>query len=175
MTATKTMTLQPSAVDALAQALGITDRGLARVLTAFGFDQTCAPLVAWIPAIELAWIGGLTAPERHRLLGLVHGRHGVLDPRAEVLLRRCLARRPAHALFRAARRVLRAQLEALPPDERPALRARVIGPCTELAQVSGGLLGLAAVSEDEQDWLLALADDLRLPEEQRHTESGGVS
>ena len=56
--------------------------------------------------------------------------------------------------------MLHAQLAALPPVERPALIARVVGPCADLADVSGGLLGFAAVSTDERDWLLTLAGEL---------------
>ena len=55
---------------------------------------------------------------------------------------------------------MHAQLAALPPAERPALIARVVGPCADLAEVSGGLLGFAAVSADERDWLLTLAGEL---------------
>jgi hypothetical protein len=98
MTATTSMNPQHSTVGALAQALGITDPGPARVLNAFGFDQTCA-----------------------------------------------------------------------------TLRARVIGPCTEPAEVSGGPLGLGSVSDAERDWLLTLADDLRMPDEVRQAAGGGVS
>ncbi len=151
--------------DGLRRALGLDDRALVRVAGSFGLDATCAPLVAWIPTIELAWHRGLTDGERERILKLVYERHGVLGARAEVLLHEWLARRPPDALFRTARRVLRAQLANLPPHERPAVRARVIGPCATVAEVSGGFLGFGAVSADEQVWLLALADDLRLPDE----------
>lgn len=151
--------------DGLGRALGFDDRALVRVVSSFGLDATCAPLIGWIPTIELAWRRGLTERERERILTLVYQRHGVLGTRAEVLLRDWLARRPADALFRTARRVLRVQLAKLLPHERPAVRARVIGPCAAVAEVSGGLLGFGAVSADEQVWLLALADDLRVPDE----------
>lgn len=146
--------------DRLAHALGIIDRASARALASFGVEPVSALLVTWIPAVELAWIGGLTQAERRRLIGLVHGRHANLPDRAERLLDDWLARRPNSALFRVGRRVLQAQLAALPPAERPALIARVIGPCADLARVSGGLLGFAAVSASELDWLLTLADEL---------------
>ena len=146
--------------DRLAHALGITNRATARALASFGVEPVSALLVTWIPAVELAWSGGLTHAERRRLIGLVHRRHANLPDRAERLLDDWLARRPNNALFLVGRRVLHAQLAALPPAERPALIARVVGPCTDLADVSGGLLGFAAVSADERDWLLTLAGEL---------------
>ena len=96
-----------------------------------------------------------------------------LDAVAERLLDDWLARRPNNALFRVGRRVLHAQLAALPPAERPALIARVVGPCADLAEVSGGLLGFAAVSADERDWLLTLAGELAVHgSESDNTDSG---
>ena len=35
-----------------------------RVLGAVELDGTCSFLVAWLPAIELAWMGGLSHTER---------------------------------------------------------------------------------------------------------------
>lgn len=149
----------------LSRALGIRDRALVRVLSSFGLDATCAPLVTWIPAIELGWHRGLTDRERQRVLRLVYERHGILGSRAEVLLHEWLSRRPSDALFCTARRVLRAQLATLPADERPARCARVIAPCLELAESSRGLLGFAPVSDDQQHWLRTLAEDLLFPNE----------
>lgn len=103
-----------SPAEVLQQALGIPDPALARVLCAFGFDHTCAPLVVWIPAIEFAWLDGRTGAKQRRLLDLVRERHHALGVRAEARLREWLVRRPPDALFRTARRVLRAQVEALP-------------------------------------------------------------
>lgn len=164
----------PSPAEVLRQALGIPDPALARVLCAFGLDHTCTSLVVWIPAIEIAWLDGRTAAKQRRLLDLIRERHHALGVRAEARLREWLVRRPSDALFRTARRVLRAQLEALPPDERPAWRARVIGPCADLAHVSRGWLGWPAVSDGQHEWLLTLADDLRTPDEQHRTTGGGL-
>lgn len=159
--------------DRLAHALGITDRARARALASFGVEPESAFLVTWLPAVELAWIGGLTQAERRRLIGLIHCRHANLPDCAERLLDRWLARRPHDALFRVARRVLHAQLAALAPAERPALIARVVGPCSALAAVSGGLLGFAAVSTDEHDWLLTLADELAVHVSQGNNAGSG--
>lgn len=123
------------------------------------------PLVQWIPAIELVWMLGLTDRDRQWVLRLVYERHGIVGARAEVLLHEWLANRPSDVAFRAARRVLRAQLANLPPEERPALRARVMGPCTALAVVSGRPLAPTAEPIDAYLWLLALADNLLLSDD----------
>ena len=117
----------------------------------------------WIPAIELVWMLDLTDRERQWVLQLVYERHGILGARAEVLLHEWLVNRPSDVVFHTARRVLRAQLANLRSEERPALRARVIGPCAALAVVSGRLLARRAEPVDVYLWLLALADNLLLP------------
>ena len=155
-----------SRAERLGAVLGIENPALARVLASFGLDATCAPLVAWIPAIEFAWRRSPTGDDRQRILALVFARHGLLATRAEILLYEWLARRPPAALFSTARRVLRAQLAMLPPDQRPALCAGVIAPCVQLAERSRGLLGLGPVSDDQQRWLRVLAEDLLFPNEQ---------
>lgn len=156
----------------LGRELGIQDARLLRVLYAFGLDDTCGPLVSWIPAVELAWVGGLTARERKRLLQLVRARHAAIGASGERLLADWLRRRPPDALFRTAKRALRAQLTGVPPIERPALRARVIGPCVELAHASGGVLGCAAMSADERTWLETFTAELQLPDDPVSTTGG---
>lgn len=160
---------------ALRRALGVRNRALIRVVGSFGFDATCAPLVPWIPAIELVWMLDLTAREREWVLRLVYERHGVLGPRAEVLLHDWVASRPSDVLFATARRVLRAQLATLPPEERSALRARIIGPCAALTVVSGRLLGRRTDQVDAYVWLLALADNLLLPHDRSLLPEGAFS
>jgi hypothetical protein len=147
--------------DALGRELQVTDWWLVHTLRRFGLDRRSACLVPWLPAIELAWVDGLTAAERRQLLGLLYARHPALDRHAIQLLEGWLAARPADALFRIARRTLRAQLMALPVNERAALRARVIGPCVAVADASGGLFGFAAKSRPEHAWLQRLAITLR--------------
>lgn len=159
----------------LEEAIGVRDPGLVRVLDAFGLDATCSFLVAWLPAIELAWMSGLSHTERTRLLDGVRARHGALSARGEELLADWLRRQPSAALFRTARRALRAQLAALPPDERPGVRARIIGPCVSIAEASGGLLGFGTISPGELTWLETLARALRAPDEPLTTTTRGAS
>lgn len=44
----------------LATALGIAEQGSARALVSYGLKTESALLVTWFPAVELAWLGGLT-------------------------------------------------------------------------------------------------------------------
>ena len=145
----------------LGSALHVNDPQLIRLLESFGFDHTCADLVAWLPAIELAWLDGMTRAEHDRLCQLIHARHPVLSQRAAELLKDWLRRRPSNALFRTARRVLRAQIRELPSDERPALRARILGPCVDVGEVSGGIWRFRTLSEREREWLEQFAHSLQ--------------
>lgn len=159
----------------LADALGVHDARLARVLGAFGLDDTCAVLIPWIPAIELAWLEGLTRSEHERLRLLIRQRHPALSDRAVTLLKDWLRRRPSNAFFRTARRAIRAQLQALPPDERPALRARILGPCVEVGEMSGGVFGFPSLSTREQAWLEQFAQSLQDLNASVRQPRGGVS
>ncbi len=62
-------------IDRLRQSLGLDDPWLARQLHALGFDASCACLVPFVPAIDLAWIDGLTKREHQRILALIGQRH----------------------------------------------------------------------------------------------------
>lgn len=149
----------------LEDSLGVRDSRFVPVLESFGLDATCAYLVTWLPAIELAWIGGLSAAERRHLIDDIQARHASLSARGHDLVTAWLRRRPAQPLFRAARHVVRAQLAALPAHDRPVLRARIIGRCMDVAEAPSGLLCRRAVTKEEQEWLEALADALRLPDD----------
>ena len=148
-------------VDRLRQSLGLDDRWLARQLHALGFDSSCACLVPFVPAIDLAWIDGLTKREHQRILALIGQRHPHLSVAARRLLSAWLAQPPSKAVIRVVRRILRDQLSVLPPVERPALRARVVGPCVDLACTSGAWFGESAVSPAESAWLRRLERSLQ--------------
>lgn len=147
---------------------------IARALESFGITGDAIDLVTWIPAIELAWLGDVTDAERTRLVSLVKQRHPDLSVWSKGLLEEWLRRRPANALFRTARRALRAHLHALPPEERPSVRARIIGPCLDVADASGGLFGYRAASSQERAWLRALEAGLHIDDGQRRPDEGGV-
>jgi hypothetical protein len=149
------------------------DASLERVLESFGLDDESIVLLPWIPAIALAWLRGVTERERLRLVDLIRTRHPVLPARVAQLLLEWLRRRPSDAMFRTARRALRAQLRGLAPDERPALRARVISPCVEIADADGGLFGYRTISEEEQTWLRRLTAWLQTDAEAGSQRSGG--
>lgn len=139
---------------ALARTLDLWDAGIVRTLD--GVQST--HLLTWVPAIELAWLGGMTDTKREHLLRFILSRHGSLPHQVQRLLRGWLTRGPSDAFFQAARHVLVTQLLALPVDERPAFVARIIGPCMAIASPDSG--GLAGISPAERGWLTSLMHDL---------------
>lgn len=147
-------------ISALQRALGLPDPWLARVLHHWGFDATCAGLLPWVPAIAVAWIDGLTLAEHRRLVDLIGQRHPTLSPRATTLLTTWLCEPPPPYLVRVVRRTLCEQMALLPVEEREALRARVLGPCAEIARASGGRFGVGAVSVSEATALQQLSERL---------------
>ncbi|MGQ0736424.1 MAG: hypothetical protein ACT4QD_22565 [Acidobacteriota bacterium] len=135
------------------------DAGILRALNGADTDR----LLSWIPAIEFAWLGGMTEEKQGRLLRFIQTRHGTTPHQVQRLLRGWLTREPNGALFEAARRTLLAQLEILPTLEREAFTARIIGPCIAIASTSGvGTSDAAGLSSLERGWLLTLMHDLQI-------------
>lgn len=153
MAKSTTRRLLAGEADTPRRALGVADPSLAAVLRDHGFDDSCLCLIEWLPAIQLAWVGGLTRSEHRRVLALVSQRHPLLTSRASALLTSWLTQPPSAGVVRLARRVLRARLAALPPGEQKALRVRIMGACLDVAFAAGpGRPG--GVSGEEQAWLV---------------------
>lgn len=119
-----------------------------RRLSAAGVTPDSAPTVELLPALEVAWQGGVDVAERDRLLaaaGLGAASRQTMD-----LIAEWCVRRPDAEVFEAGLLVLRYRLQALAVDERPLFVARVTGACETVAKAAGGWTGFRRVSAAEQ-------------------------
>lgn len=132
---------------ALSVRLGVGDRDLVHALYGCGLRDETAWLIEWVPALEVAWAGGVDEPERRRVRELIGD--VAMQEAAAALLDRWLAE-PPHRVFQVARRVLRLRLAAMEEGERERLRDRVLTACAAAARASGGLLGVGALSAEER-------------------------
>lgn len=119
-----------------------------RRLSAAGVTRDTAPVVEFLPALDVAWQGGVDVAERDRLLAAA-GLGAAPQHTMDLIADWCLTR-PDPAVFEAGLVVLRYRLQALSPDERPLMVARVIGACDTVANAAGGWTGFRRVSAAER-------------------------
>ncbi len=145
---------------ALSAALGITDEALLQRLQALQVTADNAWLLSWLPAIQIAWLKGLSGGERQWLLDHIREKRGSIDEATASRLDGWLATKPDDGLFAAARAALVTRIGALAPAARAAATADVLDAARGVAGASGGILGVGSVSSDERAALEALARDL---------------
>ena len=140
---------------ALADTFGVHDMSLIRPLHAAGFRPAHAPLLDWMPAVDVAWVGSVDIVEREGLR-----RQIAADPRAVEaglpLIMGFLSVQPPPELMAAVRELLRRQLSAMDAVTRRERFDRILARCEAVGRASGGWLGIGAVSLDERRRMAAI-------------------
>lgn len=145
---------------ALGVTLGIGDDDVVARLYDFGLRSETAWLLGWVPAMEVASLGGIGEAERTCLRDLI-AKVSTDAPVAALLDAWCMA--PA-GLFESARLGLRIRMAGMPVTEREHLRDRVLASCATVGRASGGVLGFGALSAEERQLIDAIRADLeRVP------------
>lgn len=138
-----------------------------RRLTAAHVTPGTAVIVEFLPALELAWQGGVDVAERDRLLAAA--RLGAASQAVMDLIADWCVTMPDPAVFEAGLVILRCRLKALSPDDRPLFVDRVIAACNTVANAAGGWTGFRRVSAAERRVLHDVRAALtEAPEEHRN-------
>jgi hypothetical protein len=151
--------------EALAVKLQIDDPALLRRIMALGVTLDTGAAFLLAPLVQVAWAeGAVTDRERDTVLRIA-GEHGVekTSPAYTQLLE-WMRVRPANELFDTAVEAIKVGLSVLTPEERADRIKRIVDACQQVAAASGGLarlLGLGAVSTEEESVLDAIAATLR--------------
>ena len=137
------------------QSIGAWDLrpGLAALRRA-GLTPAAAAAVEWLPALEMAWIGGVVPAERDCLLSLAEA--SAIPSEARALIAAWCDVQPDGPAFAAGRAVLKQRGAMLPPAAAEALLDRVLDACEAVAGAAGGWMGFRTVSGAER----ALRHDL---------------
>jgi hypothetical protein len=152
----------------LAETLGVNDLEILRTLREMGYTRATVRLLYLVPLVQVAWAeGGVSRGERElileaaRLRGIEPG--GPAYEQLSEWLREC----PPEEFFARTLRLIGVILQALPPEEREAGRRDLVSYCTQVAEVSGGLLGLTGlgsrVCREERELLRRIAAELEQP------------
>lgn len=136
--------------EALAKASGIEDEAVLGKLVELGVrPETLAPL-SLIPLVEVAWAdGSLSKNEEASVLKAAAGINIKAESVAYGLLRQWLRNKPAPAMLEAWAHYVQGLCEKLTEEEKSSLKKEIIGHAREVARASGGVLGLGAISEEE--------------------------
>ena len=145
----------------LGQRTGLADPALLKDLEDLGFTPETIALLPIVPVIQMAWAeGGITAAERTLIVDLARQRGIAHGSAADRQLEDWMNNRPAASVFTRATRLIRAMLDS--GQEAAIMSAdEVVKHAESIAQASGGILGLARVSNEEKAILASLASELK--------------
>jgi hypothetical protein len=145
----------------LGQRTGLSDPALLKDLQDLGFTPETIALLPIVPVIQMAWAeGGITAAERTLIVDLARQRGIAEGSAADRQLEEWMGSRPDASVFTRATRLIRAMLDS--GQESAIMSAdEVVKHAENIAQASGGILGLARVSPEEKAILASLASELK--------------
>jgi hypothetical protein len=144
----------------MAEVIGVSDQDVLRDLQELGYTPDTVMLLHLAPLVQVAWAGGnVTRRERELIIGMARSRGIEEGSRADQQLTNWLDRQPSDEFFQSALRIIRAMLQAMPPEEREASKHDLVSHCASIAAVSGGVLGFGKISNAEQKLLERIATE----------------
>ena len=146
---------------ALEQQTGIHDPEMLRELSELGFTLETISLLPLVPVLQVAWAeNGISTAERRLIIDLARSRGITPGDAADRQLSEWLESKPSDATFHKATRLIAAMVDA--PDHRIEFSPdQLIEYCGRIAQASGGIFGIGAVSAEERTVLEEVAAALK--------------
>ncbi len=138
----------------IGQSTGVSDEDLLKRMSDLGFGPETLAVLPLVPLLYVAWADGTITDAERRTLTEVATRRGV---KGEALgrLEALMKKRPDHRFFETTFEMIRKMKEA-----RPGTLDDLSGLARQIAEVSGGLLGLGVVSGEEKEALERIAKEL---------------
>jgi hypothetical protein len=145
----------------MAEATGVADFEALEALQELGYTAMTVRLMPLVPLVQVAWAeGGVTAKERKLLLETAEARGITPGTPAYDQLLGWLEHEPPEEFYENTLRGLRILLHAIPDDLREAGRESLVEYCTQIAEVSGGILGFGKVSDEERELIARIATEI---------------
>lgn len=145
-------------MEALAQASGITDDAILQKLVELNIHAEVVSAMTAVPLVMVAWADGKLDDNEKK--AVLHGAHeaGISEECPSYkILGRWLTHQPGDELLDAWIGFTRTVSEALDDDARQSLKADLLQRARNVAEASGGFLGLtSAISDAEKDVLARL-------------------
>ena len=146
----------------MAEVAGITDQEILQELQQLGYTRDTVVLLHLLPLVQVAWAEwGVSARERQLILDVAKLRGVEPGSTAYEQLIQWLETRPSEEFAEKTLRLISAMLQALPPEKRETAKRDLVGYCTQVAAVSGGMLGFVnKISDDERAMLEHIAAEI---------------
>jgi hypothetical protein len=145
----------------MAEATGVADYEALEALQELGYTAMTIRLMPIVPLVQVAWAeGGVTTKERNLLLEIAEARDITPGTPAYDQLLGWLDDEPPQEFYENTLRGLRILLHAIPDDLREAGRESLVEYCTQIAEVSGGILGFGKVSDQERELIARIATEI---------------
>lgn len=143
------------------EATGVADQEVLEALQDLGYTSDTIRLLSIVPLLQIAWAeGGVTDDERKMILEIANSRGITEGAQAYQQLMRWLETEPPQEFFDNTLRAVSYMIEALPPDQRQSSRQNLVEYCTQIAEVSGGILGFRKISDEERMLIARIATEI---------------
>ena len=145
----------------LAEALGVHDEKILNSFKELGFSRDTVTILHLVPLVQVAWSDGhVSEAERTKIRDLAALRAVIPGTPGYITLERLLDERPPDRVFDFCWRVIRAMFATWSEEKREALEVSLPAYATEVASVSGGLVGFRSISREESVVLQRVAREI---------------
>ena len=152
----------------LAEEVGVHDELILKTFEELGFTRETVTILHLVPLVQVAWSdGSVSEAERAKILEMAALRGVTPGTPGYLMLEKLLNTRPSDRGFDVCWRIIRAVLTAWPEEKRRAFEVSLPAYATEVASVSGGLLGFRSISAEERTVLQRVAREIT----EAHTEA----
>jgi hypothetical protein len=136
---------------------GIKNEAILKKLIELNIRPEIVAAITLVPIIEVAWADGkLDEDEKKVILKISTGHFGAEHQIPDILIKEWLAQKPAPAMLDAWVHYINGLVEKMSSDEKSALKKSIMSQAREVAEASGGFLGLNKISAQEDKMLKQL-------------------
>jgi len=147
--------------ESLADALGVHDEKILSSFEELGFSRDAVAVLHLVPLVQVAWSDDrVTEAERIKIRELAALRAVTPGTPGYATLEKLLDERPPDRVFDLCWRIIRAMFATWPEEKRQVLEDSLPACATEVARVSGGLLGFKSISAEERAVLQRIAREI---------------
>jgi hypothetical protein len=140
--------------DQLRELSGMDDEGVLDALIELGVSAETMAALALVPLVHVAWADGVVQAAERKAILQAAGEKGIEEGSpAAALLAGWLEDEPGSDLFKAWREYIGALEPVLDAEHLATLKAEITAKAEEIARKAGGFLGIAAISEEEEEAL----------------------
>lgn len=145
----------------MAETIGVADQEVLEALQELGYTTATVRLLYLVPLVQIAWAeGGVSEEERTQILEFAAARGITPDTAAYDQLLEWLKQEPPQEFYDNTLRAVRYVIEALPEQQRTESRQSLVEYCTQIAEISGGILGFGKISDEERLLIARIATEI---------------